>query len=71
MTVNDFLSVLDAGIKITITETVDTQKTTLIKFYSEGASQLSTELLARTIDKISVDGKTSLCLHLSEAPDEL
>lgn len=66
MTVDDFLSVLDAGIKIEITETVEEETTTLIKFYSEGASQLSTELLARTIDKISVDGKTSLCLHLSE-----
>lgn len=65
MTLNDFLTALEAGVKVKITETENNVETELITFFSEGAEQLSTELLARTIDRVSVYGKTSLCLHLS------
>ena len=67
MTLNDIVSAFEPGIKVKVTETHNGTEKEMITFFSEGGTQLSATLLARTVDYISVYGKTSLCLHLSES----
>lgn len=69
MSVSDFLNALDGGIKVTIKETdsvtgLPKELITIVSVNSV-STQLSSELLTRTIDLILIYGKTSLCLHLS------
>lgn len=77
MTVNEFLTAMEPEIKVSITETTGTEllqtETELIRMYSgeDATSQLSAEILARTIDKICVLGKTYLKLHLSAGTDNV
>lgn len=54
---------------VEITETEDNKEVVLIGFEASGWESLSTELLARTVDKVTVDTSSVLAnikIHLSD-----
>ena len=59
-----FLNTLEPGIKLTIVEGTDAI-TELIKMVSGGEAQLKDAILTRTVDQISILGKSHLQIHLS------
>ena len=62
MNVRSFLSVVTGeDLKVSILE----DGTELIKFYVGGSGQLSTELLDRTIESITIMGKSYIRITLS------
>ena len=65
MDLESFLNVLESGIKLSVTETTGEGDEELIRMFSGGQEQLSTDILARTIDSIIILGKSYLQIHLA------
>lgn len=63
MTLNNLVSTA-FGTK-TIFTVLDSDQTQLIKFYSGGQTQLSTDLLAKTVESWSIESATSVIVTLS------
>lgn len=65
MNLGNLLDVLDSNIKLSVVEVQDNVKTELIKLFSGGQAQLTTELLDREVDHITILGKTFVEIRLT------
>ena len=67
MALSDFFSVLQnpANISATITENDGTAEIVLCRIYADGYEQLLDTLLARTVDKITLDGGGKVKVNLA------
>lgn len=65
MSLGNLLNVLDSELKLSVVEVRDDTKTELIRLFSGGQAQLTTELLDREVDHITILGKSSIEIRLT------
>lgn len=65
MSLGNLLNVLDSELKLSVVEVRDNIKTELIRLFSGGQAQLTTELLEREVDHITILGKSSIEIRLT------